>query len=320
MRRSSPDEPGWTRRRAGRGFSYVDATGRLADPDERSRFAGLAIPPAWREVWVCADPQAHLQAVGLDEADRRQYLYHPDWVQERAREKFDHVLEFGGRLGRARVTVNRHLGSPGMPLERACATAFRMLDLGALRVGNDGGAEDSGFGLTTLQRRHARRVGDTLCLRFVGKSGVAHRIEIVDPQVLAAVEQMRRRQGSPDLLSYRDQDRPRARWAGLRSEQVNSYIREVTGIEASAKDFRTWHATVLAARVLAEESRHPTGSGSAQSAAIRAAAELLGNTEAQARESYVDPRVLTAHDEGRTVRSWRDQRDLERAVLQLLSR
>lgn len=325
MRRSVPEEPGWTRRRAGRGFSYLHASGRLATADERVRFASLAIPPAWNEVWICADPEAHLQAVGVDAAGRRQYIYHPDWVAARALEKFERVAEFGRRLGRARVAVDRHLALPDMPLERACATAFRMLDVGALRVGNDVYAEDdSGFGLTTLQRRHARLRGDTLLLRFTGKSGVEHRIEIADPQVLAALQQMRRRRGSPDLLSYREPGRSHPRWAGLRSEQVNRYIRGVTGRAVSAKDFRTWHATVVAARVLAQETRHPPPDpgadpvGAAQKVALRAAAELLGNTVAQAKESYVDPRVLAAHTEGRTVRTWRDDRDLERAVLEML--
>ncbi|MGN0063969.1 MAG: DNA topoisomerase IB [Nocardioides sp.] len=319
MRRSSPEEPGWTRRRAGRGFTYVDARGRRAGADTRARLESLAVPPAWREVWICADPDAHLQAVGTDDAGRRQYLFHPDWVAARAREKYDRVLELGRRLGRARVRVGRDLQLERVPLERACATAFRMLDLGALRIGNDVYAdEDGGFGLTTLERRHARRRGEVLHLDFVGKSGVEHHVEISDVEVLAAVEAMRRRRGSPDLLSYRGD-----RWRSLGPTHVNDYVRSATSVEVTAKDFRTWHGTVVAARALTEAARAQSWDEEGpprgwESVAWEAAAELLGNSPAQARESYVDPRVVEAHAGGRRLRPWRDRRDLERAVLQLV--
>lgn len=322
MRRSSPEEPGWTRRRAGRGFSYVDATGRVAGDQERERFAALAVPPAWREVWLCADPEAHLLAVGVDDAGRRQYIYHPDWVSERQAEKYERAVQFGRALPRARTRVSRDLRLPGVPLERACATAFRILDLGALRIGNDVYAdENGGFGLTTLERRHVRRRGQALHLHFVGKSGVEHDVELADLAVLRAIGDMRRRRGSPDLMSYRD-----PQWRSLDSAQVNDYLRDVTGLEVSAKDFRTWHGTVAAAAALegaACSATTPDDEGcpsSWQRAACEAAAALLGNSPTQARDAYVDPRLFEAYAVGTRLRRWRGRRDLERAVLELLKR
>lgn len=317
MRRSSPEEPGWTRVVAGRGFSYVDVRGRRAGAAERERIGALAVPPAWSDVWVCADPDGHLQAVGTDADGRRQYVYHPDWVRARRREKYERVEEFGRVLGRARVRVRRELDLPGVPLPRACATAFRLLDLGALRIGNDVYAdEDGGFGLTSLERRHARLRDGVLHLRFLGKSGVEHHVEVDDADVVAAVVAMRRRRGTTDLLSYREG----TSWRGLAPSHVNDHLREVTGLDVSAKDFRTWHGTVVAALALdraVREGTDPEDAGLA-TVASRAAADLLGNTPAQARESYVDPRILSAFARGRRLLGARGGREGERAVLRLL--
>lgn len=300
LRRTSPDQPGWTRRRVGKGFVYLDEHGERLPPQEVARIKALVIPPAWTDVWITPYPHGHLQAVGTDAAGRRQYLYHPHWRTRRDAEKFDRVLLFGQALARARTQVMTDLGRDGMPLERACAVAVRLLDLGYFRIGNDVYADAHGsFGLTTLQRRHVRRVQDRLVFTFTGKSGVDHRIEIDDAMVGEALEVMRRRRGGQELLAYRD---GRA-WKAMLPALVNDYVRQVTGVEASAKDFRTWHATVLAAAALAEapEATSKTGRKRVVSAAMREVSEFLGNTPALARSAYVDPRVVSAYEEGRTI-------------------
>ena len=329
LRRTSPDQPGWTRRRAGKGFVYLDEDGaKLPEPDAQ-RVRDLVIPPAWTDVWVTPYDNGHLQAVGTDDAGRRQYLYHPQWRARRDAEKFDRVLQFGRALAKAREQVLFDLGHEGMPLERACAAAVRLLDLGYFRIGNDVYAADNGsFGLTTLERRHVRRQQDALVFTFVGKSGVEHVIEIDDRVVVAAIEVMRRRRtpGDPTLLAYRNG----RSWRSILPELVNGYVRDTTGLEATAKDFRTWHATVLAAAALAETPEPGLTKASRKRAvagAMKEVAAFLGNTPALARSSYVDPRVVDAYEEGRTIEratgrryETTDERQaaLERATLRLL--
>lgn len=328
LRRTSPDQPGWTRRRAGRGFVYLDEQGARLPEEDAQRIRELVIPPAWRDVWVTPYANGHLQAVGTDDAGRRQYLYHPDWRVRRDAEKFERMLEFGKALTRARELVVADLGREGMPLERACAAAVRLLDLGYFRIGNDIYADTNGsFGLTTLERRHVRRRQDRLVFAFVGKSGVEHEIEIDDAVVIEAIEVMRRRRGGDlRLLSYKDG----RGWRSILPDLVNAYVRESTGLEATAKDFRTWHATVLAAAALAE-SPEPGKSQASQKRAISGAmkevASFLGNTPTLARSSYVDPRVVDAYEDGRTIRGTTrrtydtpDERQaaLERATLKLI--
>jgi DNA topoisomerase IB len=325
LRRTSPDQPGWTRRRAGRGFVYLDQNGERLGPEEVARIRALVIPPAWEDVWITPHANGHLQAVGTDAAGRRQYLYHPDWRTRRDAEKFDRVLVFGRALGRARERVLADLAREGMPLERACAVAVRLLDLGYFRIGNDVYADEHGsFGLTTLQRRHVRRVQDRLVFAFTGKSGIDHRVEIDDAMVGEALDVMRRRRGGEELLAYREG----RRWRAMLPQLVNDYVREVTGVEATAKDFRTWHATVLAAAALAEAppACSRTAGRRVVTAVMREVAEFLGNTPALARRSYVDPRVVSAYEEGRTITVARrhptpDERQLalERATLRLLT-
>ena len=300
---------------------------RLPEEDAQ-RVRDLVIPPAWTDVWVTPYANGHLQAVGTDVAGRRQYLYHPDWRARRDAEKFDRMLEFGKALTKARELMVRDLGLEGMPLERACAAAVRLLDLGYFRIGNDVYADTNGsFGLTTLERRHVRRRQDKLVFAFVGKSGVEHRIEIDDAVVVESIEVMRRRRGQdPRLLAYKNG----RGWRSVLPELVNEYVRASTGIEATAKDFRTWHATVLAAAALAETPEPGQSAASRKRAvagAMKEVASFLGNTPTLARSSYVDPRVVDAYEEGRTiVRATRrtydtpDERQaaLERATLRLL--
>lgn len=328
LRRTSPDQPGWTRRRAGRGFVYLDEDGERLGDEDAQRVKDLVIPPAWRDVWVTPYPNGHLQAVGTDDAGRRQYLYHPAWRERRDAEKFDRMLAFGHGLAKARELVVADLGREGMPLERACAAAVRLLDLGYFRIGNDVYADENGsFGLTTLERRHVRRHQDRLVFAFVGKSGVEHRIEIDDVVVIETLDAMRRRRGKDlRLLSYKEG----RSWRDLLPALVNEYIRTTTGLEATAKDFRTWHATVLAAAALAETPEPGESKASrkrAVSGAMTEVASFLGNTPTLARSSYVDPRVVEAYESGRTIaaatRRTYDNPDerqaaLERATLGLI--
>ena len=328
LRRTSPDDPGWTRRRAGKGFVYLDESGKRLSAQRAQRVKDLVIPPAWEDVWITPYENGHLQAVGSDEAGRRQYIYHPEWRTRRDAAKHDRVLQFGRALSRARERVLTDLGTDGMSLERACAVAVRLLDLGYFRIGNDVYADKHGsFGLTTLERQHVRKQGKVLVFCFVGKSGVEHRVEIDDSATVAALETMRRRRGGEDrLLAWKDG----RTWRSLDSARVNDYVRDTTGLDATAKDFRTWHATVLAAAALAETDEPGETKASrkrAISGAMKEVAEFLGNTPTQARTSYVDPRVIDAYEEGETIRGTTrrnyakaDDRQaaLERAVLRLL--
>ncbi len=331
LRHTSPDQPGWTRRRSGRGFTYLDQHGEKLPEDDADRVRSLVIPPAWQEVWVTPYPHGHLQAVGTDEAGRRQYLYHPEWRVRRDAEKFDRMLLFAKGLVVARERVLADLDREGMPLERACAAAVRLLDLGYFRIGNDVYADAHGsFGLTTLERRHVRRRQDRLVFTFVGKSGVEHRVEIDDATVIEAVDVMRRRRSrdDPRLLAYRNG----RSWRSIMPDMVNDYVREATGLEATAKDFRTWHATVLAAAALAETAEPGKTRASRKRAvagAMREVSEFLGNTPALARSAYVDPRVIDAYERGlmidSTTRRHYDTPDerqaaLERATLRLIKK
>jgi DNA topoisomerase I len=320
---------GWTRRRAGKGFAYRDENGRPLPSDQVERIRTLAIPPAWRDVWICPVPNGHIQAVGTDDAGRRQYLYHPDWRVKRDKQKFDRVLAAAADLPRARRQVARDLAASGMPRERAAAVAVRLLDLGYFRIGSDAYADANGsFGLTTLERQHVRKLREGVRFSFVGKSGVQHTITIDDADVIAALDRMRaRRARSRRLLAYTE----RRRWVDLDSAAVNAYLAEVLGGDLTAKDFRTWHGTVLAAAALAA-SDEPGDTKASRKRAVKAAveevAEYLGNTPAIAKGSYIDPRVLDLYEAGRTITPVKAtaraspahrQERLEKAVLELLS-
>ncbi|WP_310963465.1 DNA topoisomerase IB [Nocardioides terrisoli] len=299
LRRVSPDSPGWTRRRAGAGFVYLDEDGERLGADAVRRIKELVIPPAWEEVWICPLPHGHIQVVGTDDAGRRQYLYHPAWRARRDRMKFDRVKDAAPSLPRVRRALDRHLALEGMPRERAGAAAVRLLDLGCFRIGSDVYADANGsFGLTTLQRQHVRRRGEEMVFLFPGKSGKEHEVVIDDGRVLPVLEEMRRRRGGSDrLLAYRHG----RRWLDLDASAVNEYLAELLDSDLTAKDFRTWHATVLAAVALAESDE--TGvSKASRKRAVRAAvvevADYLGNTPAVARGSYIDPQVLERYDDG----------------------
>jgi DNA topoisomerase-1 len=328
LRTVSPSSKGFTRRRAGSGFIFLDKQGqRITDDDEIERIRSLAIPPAWQEVWISPYPNGHIQAVGLDDAGRRQYLYHQDWRIKRDKMKFDRVLAAARKLPAARRAITRDLGLDGMPLERADAVAVRLLDLGYFRIGSDTYADTNGsFGLTTLEKRHVRKQADRLVFRFEGKSGIEHSIEIDDPEVLEALDALRRRRGGTErLLAYQES----RRWRDLDSSAVNLYLSDLLE-ELTAKDFRTWHATVLAAAALAA-SDEPGDTKASRRRAVKSAvaevAEYLGNTPTIAKNAYIDPRVIDLYENGTTIdpdlltrhRSpGTRQRALEKAVLELL--
>jgi DNA topoisomerase I len=326
LRRVSPSMPGWTRRRHGRGFVYRDEHGRRLAAIDVARCKTLVIPPAWRDVWICPLDNGHLQAVGTDDAGRRQYLYHPDWRAKRDRAKHDRVLEVGTRLPRARARVSRYLALDGMPRERVLATAFRLLDLGLFRVGGEEYADEYGsYGLATLEKRHVHLDGEGVVFDYEAKSGQRHHVVVGDAVVRAAVAVLlRRRGGGRELLAYR-QGR---RWHDVTSRDINEFVKEVVGGDVSAKDFRTWHATVVAAAALAESADAASTERGRRRALRRAAervSEQLGNTPAVARRSYVDPRVVDRFEAGETIAAAtatsddeRARRRAERAVLRLL--
>lgn len=302
LRRVTPQMRGWTRRRAGKGFTYLGSDGVKVPAGEVERIRALAIPPAWTDVWICPLANGHIQAVGTDDAGRRQYLYHPKWREKQDQLKFERVSQAGARLAIARKRLLTDLGGEGMPLARAAATATRLLDLGYFRIGSDAYADANGsFGLTTLERRHVRRVGSDLVFSFTGKSGIEHSITISDPQVIESLNLMRaRRGGSQRLLAYRGE----TRWADLDAAAVNAYLSELIAEDLTAKDFRTWHATVIAATSLAQ-NEEPGDTKARRQRAIKAAVEevstYVGNTPTIAKKSYIDPRVIDQYESGTTI-------------------
>ncbi|HBX80664.1 MAG TPA: DNA topoisomerase [Propionibacteriaceae bacterium] len=302
LRHVSPGSPGWTRRRAGRGFSYRDETGRPLPPDAVARIRSLVIPPAWQDVWICPHPNGHLQATGTDAAGRRQYLYHPQWRARRDRGKFDRVASAAVLLPQARRRISADLRADGLPLTKACAAAARLLDVGYFRVGNDAYTDANGsFGLTTLERQHVRRRGSALVFSFVGKSGISHTIAIEDAEVIAVLDAMRhRRDGGTRLLAHGRG----GSWKALTAADVNAYLAELFGGTFTAKDFRTWHATVIAAEVLALSEEPATSAASRRRAVRQAVLEVssyLGNTPTIARASYIDPRIIELYERGTTI-------------------
>ncbi len=249
LRTVSPNQPGWTRRRQGKGFVYLDEAGQRLSAEHVQRCRQLVIPPAWRDVWICPFPAGHIQAVGTDDAGRRQYLYHPVWRQKRDAAKHDRVLTVAARLPKARERVAEHLALPGMPRERALATSFRLLDLGFFRIGGEAYAEANGsYGLATIEKQHVRTEGDRIVFEYTAKSGNERLVAVADEDVRDAVRALlRRRGGGDELLAYREG----GRWRDVTSADINEYVKGVVRGEVSAKDFRTWHATVLAAVALA---------------------------------------------------------------------
>jgi DNA topoisomerase-1 len=335
LRRADCSGPGIRRRRRGRGFNYVDDGGeRIDDPEVLQRIAELAIPPAWEDVWICPYPNGHLQATGTDAAGRKQYRYHDNWRLRRDREKFDDMVRFARALPALRRRVAADLGDCST-LDRSCvlAAAVRLLEVGFFRIGSEEYAtENDSYGLATLRKEHVTIEDAVMVFDFPAKSGQRRRQGIMDEQLAPIVAALtRRRGGGGELLAYKEG----RRWHDVRSEDINAYLKEATGSDFSAKDFRTWNATALAAVALAV-SGASAGSRTARRRAVKRAIEevagYLGNTPAVCRASYIDPRVLDAYDAGLTIRPALErvaarvrpgelpihQPELERAVLDLI--
>lgn len=338
LRRSDCAAPGISRRRRGRGFEYLDPNGeRIEDPEALERIAELVIPPAWRDVWVCMDPLGHLQATGVDAAGRKQYLYHARWRAHRDRRKFDSMVAFGAALPRLRRRVSQGLkaskdgvraGTAQLTERRVLALAVRLLDLGFFRIGSEDYAErNESYGLTTMLRPHVRILEREVVFDFPAKSGQRRVQAIADPQALSLLTALKRRRTGTRLLAHRTGDG----WHELTAEPVNAYLKRCSGGDFTAKDFRTWNATVLAAAALAA-----AGQASGRAArerqvkqAVKTVAAYLGNTPAVCRASYVDSRVIDRFHDGVTIaqaiagtgldlRTPPVRAQVERAVLELL--
>jgi DNA topoisomerase I len=321
--------PGIRRIRRGRGFSYVAEDGSpIADREVLERIRALAIPPAWADVWICPHPRGHIQATGVDAAGRKQYRYHDAWRGRQDQRKFDRMLDFARALPGLRETLDHDLGRRGLVRERVLACAVRLLDLGLFRVGAERyAAENETYGLATLRRRHLRFEGGEAAFDYRSKGGKRHLQSIADPTVLPTLRALKRRPADRHgLLAYRNG----RRWIDVRSDEVNEYIRDRGGGEFTAKDFRTWNATVLAAVALAgDDGEAPTRA--ARKRAIKAAVEevaaYLDNTPAVCRRAYIDPRVIDRFESGETIRpalaragngGFADRERIEAAVVALI--
>ena len=336
LRRSDCSDPGFTRRRRGKGFEYLRPDGtRLRDRKALERIRELAIPPAWRDVWICDDAMGHIQATGMDARGRKQYRYHDKWRERRDREKFESMIEFGRALPRLRRQVDEDLGRKGYGRERVLACAVRLLDRGFFRIGSEGYAEENQtYGIATMRRRHVDVTGDTVTFDFEAKGGKRRVQTLMDPGLAKLIRALDSREGGGrELLAFKS----KGEWRDVRSDDINAYVREASGGEFSAKDFRTWNGTVLAAVALAAYARERDVETKAARArgknlAVKQVARFLGNTPAVCRASYIDPRVLDRFDGGLTIggvfdrlpddpSEWPEvQGPIENAVLDLLER
>jgi DNA topoisomerase IB len=321
LRRSDPSKPGYTRRRRGTGFVYLDPHGRRLDGDDKQRCRDLVIPPAWTDVWICPDPAGHLQAVGTDDAGRRQYLYHPQWRARRDRHKFRHVREVASALPRLRRKVSADLRTGESDRSRVLALAVRLLDLGLFRVGSDiyATGDDPSYGVATMTVGHVAVNGDRIDFRYPAKGGIERQISLTDAVAARTITALcSGRDPDERLLAWHDVDG----WHDVHSSDVNTYLCEASGVHMSAKDLRTWHATVLAAAILAcqQPPTSPTAAKRTVSTMVKDVAVELGNTPAVARASYIDPAVIEHFIRGETIPGVRHRgAAAERAVLDLLT-
>jgi DNA topoisomerase-1 len=338
LRRVDCAEPGIRRVKRGRGFIYLHHDdSRVTDDATLQRISDLAVPPAWTDVWICTATNGHIQATGTDAAGRRQYRYHDAWRSARDREKHERMLDFAAALPAARARMLADLDRPDLDRDRALGAAARLLDLGFFRIGSEEYApdEDTGtpgsFGLATMRRDHVTCSGDVLTFDYLAKSGKQRVQSLADETLCDYVRALKRRRGGgPELLAYKDD----GAWVDIKSTDINDYLREITAGDFTAKDFRTWHATVLCAVALAVSVDAPASETARKRAVTRAVKEVahyLGNTPAVCRASYIDPRVVDLYNDGVTVRNDLDrlgagaqfgelatQGAIEEAVLRLL--
>jgi DNA topoisomerase-1 len=298
LRYSTDSRPGITRKRSGRGFSYRRPDGELIhDKAVLARIRALAIPPAWTEVWICPDASGHLQATGRDAKGRKQYRYHDLWRARRDDAKFESLIDFARVLPRIRERCDVDLSKPGMPREKVLAAVVKLLETTLIRVGNDEYARlNRSFGLTTLKNRHATVSGTRVRFRFRGKSGRQHEVGIRDRRLAAIVRRCQDLPGQ-ELFQYIGDD---GESHDVASDDVNAYLREISGADITAKDFRTWAGTVLAYRALRALAPGDSDRAARKNVveAVRFTSDRLGNTPAVARKSYVHPAILEAYMDG----------------------
>jgi DNA topoisomerase I len=333
LRRIDCSSPGIRRVRRGRGFSYVDEEGtRIEDSELLERIKTLAIPPAWTEVWICPHPRGHIQATGQDDAGRKQYLYHDAWREHRDREKFEQMLSFGRALPPVRRRLEEDVRCRGLVRERVLACAIRLLDLGFFRIGSERYAEENEtHGLATLKRRHVSLERGKAVFDYRAKGSQRHVQVVADPLILPTIRALKARGSAPGgLLAFRNG----RGWRNLRSDDINERLGELTGGDFTAKDFRTWNATVLAAVALAAHEPPPpskTARVRAVNEAVEQVSVYLSNTPAVCRGSYIDPRIIDRFDSGETIRQaldravdrtdpgeFPDRERIERAVIRLI--
>lgn len=313
----APGTRGIHRQVAGRGFSYVSANGRrIRSEPLRKRIEELAIPPAWTQVWIASSPNAHIQATGVDAAGRTQYIYHPRWRELREGEKFIRSLAFAQRLPVIRRVVTRDLSQEADPRRRALAAAVRLIDRAGLRVGGAAYAQENGsFGATTLLKRHVWLEGDSVHLKFEGKSAGSWDVLVNDRLLAGYFGSLPRTPAAGPAICHAVRAGRRKTWKSVSDTEVNAYLGQVAGQGFTAKDFRTWQGTVVAARSLSRSLRAGASSPEAAGAAINDAARWLHNTAAVARDAYVNPRVVELFEKGRVADT---RRQPDRAVLALL--
>jgi DNA topoisomerase-1 len=299
----SDESPGIRRKKAGTGFTYIDAKGKgVRDESTLRRIKSLVIPPAWTEVWISPDSNGHLQATGFDARHRKQYRYHPRFREVREQTKYTRMLDFARALPRIRRRVNRDLKLPGLPREKVLAAVVRLLETTLIRVGNEEYAKSNrSFGLTTLQDKHARINGSRIRFEFKGKSGVEHEIDLADPRLARIVKQRQDLPGQ-ELLQYVDES---GEVRDIGSSDVNQYIREVAGDEFTAKDFRTWAGTVLATLALQELEKFDSQAQAKRNIlrAVESVAAKLGNTKTVCRKCYIHPAVFESYIDGTLMRT-----------------
>jgi len=297
------DQPGITRRRAGKGFSYRDPDGKpIRDATLLQRLRALAVPPAWTDVWMCASPRGHIQATGRDARGRKQYRYHPRWREVRDETKYHRMVAFARALPGIRERVSADMSRRGLPREKVLATVVRLLETSLIRVGNREYARDNkSFGLTTLRDRHARIEGSAIRFRFRAKSGIERDLTLRDRRLARIVKACQDVPGQ-ELFQYLDADGSRH---SVGSAEVNAYLREISGVDFTAKDFRTWAGTVLAALALQAFETFDTEAAAKRNVtrAIETVAARLGNTVAICRKCYVHPEVVNAYLDGTLLES-----------------
>jgi len=298
LRYVTDTSPGIRRKRVGKHFSYIGLDGKpIRDPEELQRIKSLGIPPAWTNVWICPKKNGHIQATGRDAKGRKQYRYHPRWREVRDATKYDHIIAFGEALPLIRERTSRDLSLPGLPYEKVLATVVRLLDATLIRIGNEEYArENDSYGLTTLRSDHVDVSGSKVQFHFRGKSGKEHVIDVKDRQLAKIVKRCQELPGH-ELFQYYDED---GVLRTIDSSDVNDYLREITGQDFTAKDFRTWSGTVIATRTLKKEGPFETQTQGKKNVvqAIKAAAGQLGNTPAICRKCYVHPGVIDAYLNG----------------------